>query len=509
MRVACVYVPELALQAVLRRDPERRNEPVALADGLGERARILAASPPARRAGVRPGLTTSQARAVSSGLIGSKKLVVVPQSAADTAAASAALADVGYAFAPRVHSEDCRLFLDVGELTRLFPEGERAIAQSIAAHAARVGLLVQVGIASSAAVARVAAQAAEIALVPPGNLETRAYLAPLRVETALEAGVPAELAGEVQEIGSRLPRWGITTLGAVAALPAGEVTVRLGRAGAWLHALAGGRAEELLSPRLPPSALEEGTELDYPLLEIEPLAFVLRGLRDRALARSSGRGLACAGLGLRLKLDPQGFDVREIPLSAPTRETATLLQLVRLDLERRPPPAPVVGLWALVLPARVRPSQLDLWRPAGPAPEKLAATVARLGALVGPENVGAPALVETFREEAVAQTRYDPGSKEDAVTDTSEQDPRLGFRRFRPPRPLEVLIDRDGPTALRGEHLAARVLVAAGPYRSTGEWWSEEVFSRDYWDVHASDGAVYRVHQERRSGSWFLDGYYD
>jgi len=27
--------------------------------------------------------------------------------------------------------------------------------------------------------------------------------------------------------------------------------------------------------------------------------------------------------------------------------------------------------------------------------------------------------------------------------------------------------------------------------------------------VHASDGAVYRLHQDRRDGRWFLDGYYD
>jgi protein ImuB len=508
MRLACVYVPQLALQAILRRDPERRGEPVALAEKPGERAAIVAASALARRAGVRPGMTAAQARAVASARLGAKNLVVIPQSPSDTAAAAAALSDVGYGFAPRVQSEGDRLFLEIGDLEQLYPQGERAVAQAIAAQAARVGLTAQVAIASSAAVARVAAQAIDIAVVPAGREGARAFLAPLSVETALAAGVPGELAPEAEVLGERLPRWGIRTLGAVAALPADEVTVRLGRAGTWLHALASGRAEEPFAPRLPPDALEEGTDLDYPIYEIEPLAFVLRGLLDRALARLQCRGLACASLGLRLKLDPKGFDVREIQLAAPSREAATLLQLVRLDLARRPPAAAVVGLTALVLPARVRPSQLDLWRPAGPAPEKLAATVARLGALVGPENVGAPALVDSYREEAVALQGYEPGGGADG-TAAGDAEPRLGFRRFRPPRPLEVLMDRDGPTALRAEQLVARVLVAAGPYRSSGEWWSEEVFSRDYWDVHASDGAVYRLHQERRSGAWFLDGYYD
>ena len=68
---------------------------------------------------------------------------------------------------------------------------------------------------------------------------------------------------------------------------------------------------------------------------------------------------------------------------------------------------------------------------------------------------------------------------------------------------------RQGPTALHGENITARVLLAAGPYRANGEWWSDECFSRDYWDVHASDGAVYRVHQDRHAGNWYLDGYYD
>ena len=82
-----------------------------------------------------------------------------------------------------------------------------------------------------------------------------------------------------------------------------------------------------------------------------------------------------------------------------------------------------------------------------------------------------------------------------------------------------MLLDREGPAAFRGRETTARVLIAAGPYRLSGEWWkegpstdpttTERGYSREYWDVHASDGAVYRVHQDRRDGRWYLDGYYD
>ena len=89
-------------------------------------------------------------------------------------------------------------------------------------------------------------------------------------------------------------------------------------------------------------------------------------------------------------------------------------------------------------------------------------------------------------------------------------DPRLTIRRRRPPEEIEMLLDREGPTAFRGRDTTARVLVAAGPYRLSGEWWREgEGFQGEYWDMHASDGAVYRVHQDRRDGRWYLDGYYD
>ena len=86
-----------------------------------------------------------------------------------------------------------------------------------------------------------------------------------------------------------------------------------------------------------------------------------------------------------------------------------------------------------------------------------------------------------------------------------------------------MLMGRDGPTALRGKQTTARVLIAAGPYRLSGEWWrpspdgdgdgdgdgAARGWAREYWDVHASDGAVYRLHRDGRSGRFFLDGYYD
>jgi protein ImuB len=495
MRLACVYVPQLALQAALRRCPEAHGTPAALLLTAGKnKPRVTELCAEARRAGVRPGMTAAQAAAACP------TLRLFTATAADAEAGAAALADVGYAFAPRVQREGERIFFAADDLKRLYPQGDHAIAQALQAHAARLGFGARVALAASKGAARVASRAHELAVVPDDRAGARAFLAPLPVHLLTDDG----------ELRAAFRRWGTRTAGAIAALPTDAVALRLGPSGAAVARLARGEDDESFHPQLPPDALEEAVELDYPIYEIEPLAFVLRGLTDRALARLSGRSLACAGLTLRLALDPRGLDVREVPLAAPTREAKTLVELIRLDLARRPPEAAVVGVHLVALPARVRATQLDILRPAGPAPDRLATTLARLCALVGPENVGAPAVVDSWREEAIAIKPYAPGGPLSAPLPSETP---LSLRHRRPPEEVEVLMGRAGPTALRGLETTARILVAAGPYRLSGEWWQETatggIWAREYWDVHASDGAIYRLHRDGRNGRFYLDGYYD
>jgi len=474
-------------------------------------------------------------------------LVLAPLSSADIPAAEAALSDLSFGFADRIEREPARAFFEVGDLSHLYPAGLGSLAEALRARAARVGLEIHVAIAASKGLGRVLARVRGSTVVESGQ-EAR-LLAPLPCRALGESLDPAT--------GETLARWGIRTLGQLASLPAEEVVLRLGPQGLALHRLARGDGHEPFFPQPPADAVEETLESEYALTELEPLAFLLRGLLDRLLARLACRSLACAGITLRLALESKGFDVRSVPLAAPTRENAPILQLVRLDLARRPPESPVVGVTVVALPARVRATQLDFLRPAGPRPDQLAATVSRLAALVGMENIGAPRLPNTWREEEIEVVPFSyeppaspsrrttdrakgttsgartspaagraaplqafavqPSSASEVVTDASSaHDPcQLTIRRFRPPQEVEVIWDREGPSALRHPSWAARILVAAGPYRVEGEWWhppsatERAPLSRDYWDVQASDGAIYRLHQERATRRWYLDGYYD
>jgi hypothetical protein len=52
------------------------------------------------------------------------------------------------------------------------------------------------------------------------------------------------------------------------------------------------------------------------------------------------------------------------------------------------------------------------------------------------------------------------------------------------------------------------VQAAAGPWRSSGHWWTDP-WDRDEWDVTLSDGATYRIFRERHADAWFIDGIVD
>jgi protein ImuB len=51
------------------------------------------------------------------------------------------------------------------------------------------------------------------------------------------------------------------------------------------------------------------------------------------------------------------------------------------------------------------------------------------------------------------------------------------------------------------------VLDLAGPWRTSGDWWTADAWQRDEWDIALSDGALYRIYCE--PAGWFVEGSYD
>lgn len=525
-RLACLVVPLFPLAARLRSEPELAREALAVFEGSGNGARLVAATRPARRAGLKPGQTLAQARTLLP------KLVARPRDPDCERSAQEALIEAVETVTPRVEDAGGGIaYADLAGLERRFPGDafEHQAGRALTEAAEAAGLPVKVGVAASKLAARVAADSpGSPTVVPPG--QEADFLAPL----------PLERLSPQSQAAATLARWGICSVGELARLPASEVASRLGKVGRELHATARGIDPQPLSPRPPPATFREGMSLEWPLVSLEPFLFVGRAALDRLCQRLEAQGLAAKSLELSLALEPDGCYERTVELPAPSRDAKTLLTLVRLELEARPPGAPVTGFRFSAHPDRPREAQLTLFGPAALSPDRLATTLARLFALLGPERVGSPRAAGGHRPERLALVDYSPPPPPPVRSQPPRGRGLLAVRVLRPPVPIEVITasapidmvaepDPDGPPPelfqlrllsieprLDGENarrpkvrVRGRVRVASGPWGLEEEWWSESPTRRDYWDVELAGGALYRVYRERASGEWFADGVYD
>jgi protein ImuB len=389
-----------------------------------------------------------------------------------------------------------------------------------------ISLPSRVGIAGSKLAARVAAELPKSpTVVAPGEEAT--FLAPLpltRLSPELEAA-------------AMLQRFGLTSIGDLAKLPESEIASRLGEVGRELHWAARGIDPRPLMPRPLPPEFREGMELEWPLVALEPFLFIANAALDRLSKRMEIQGFACKRLEFTLTLDPDGYDARGIDLPAPTRDVKTMLTLMRLDLEKTPPGAPVSGFSFVAHPDRPRRAQLSLFGPSAVSPEKLATTIAKLISILGDGRVGMPMTIDGHLPERYAINVFSPPPPPDVRRTPARARGLLAVRTFRPPIPIEVttreaegddvqiasirslaneISDPRPPTPNSRNRIEAgtkiditgTVRICSGPWRVEEGWWSDRPDIREYWDVELERGGVYRVF---RGGAteWFVDARYE
>ena len=99
---------------------------------------------------------------------------------------------------------------------------------------------------------------------------------------------------------------------------------------------------------------------------------------------------------------------------------------------------------------------------------------------------------------------------------------------FRPPLRAMVDASRGYPLQVSAwgssRSVYGKVVRLAGPWRKTGDWWRDDCWARDEWDVAVEtqtgvaagnqkrvnlSAVIYRIYRELRSGAWFVEGVYD
>jgi protein ImuB len=491
-RIACFFVPMFPLAARLRSEPELLNEALAIVEGSGNAAHVVAATRRARTKGIRPGLSLAQARSILPRLIARGRDSECERTAQE------ALFEVSETFSPRVEDAgEGVVYIDIDGVMRHYDD-ELHLAKSAMHAASKIGLPARVGIAASKLAARVAAELPKSPVIVEAGQESD-FLAPLPL-TRLSPQIDAA---------STLRRWGLTLIGQLANLPEAEVASRLGELGRELHYAARGIDPRPLIPRPLPPDFREGMELEWPLVALEPFLFIAHSALDRLAKRMELQGFACKRMELTMNLDPDGYAARAIELPAPTRDVKTMLTLLRLDLEKTPPGAPVTGFTVIAHPDRPRRAQLSLFGPAALSPEKLATTVARLVAMLGEDRVGMALATDGHLPERFGITGYAPPPPPDKRLEPKKSRGLLAVRVFRPPMPVEVLMRGTEITSVRGQgDVCGAVRTYSGPWRIESDWWTETPAAREYWDVELDGGAVYRLYQSE-SSEWFVDARYE
>lgn len=385
------------------------------------------------------------------------------------------------------------VLFNITGLNRIFGEPPR-IADEIAR---RTGVPAALAIASNADTARLAAWGlAGITLIPRGE------------ERRILSTLPINLLQASPEIAETLEQWGIRTLGQLGKLPPLGVTARLGTEGIRLWHLARGECDRLLKTARDPLRFSNEQELEYPLEMLEPLAFVLSQMLQDICERLKRASLAAVEIRLQLVLENEMVHARTLRFPLPISDAAALLKLLYLDLEKQPLNAPIVKVVLDAEPAQPRIEQHSLLQPTAPQPEKMELTIARIAAFVGAENIGTPALENSFRPDGFQMLPFRAVAASTGPSPVPEQ-PRAGLRRFRPPQVIQVQVSDGHPLRLHGATIQGVVSEHSGPWKTSGNWWSTNGWAREEWDVALATGTLLRIYYDLKICRWFLDGIYD
>jgi protein ImuB len=531
-RIACLFVPCFPVVAAIRAEPALAGQPLVILSDTAPARVVVDAAESARAQGIHPGMPEGQ-------LLAEPRSVICRVRVANLeTAAHHALLEVALEHSPRVEDGGHGIvYLDVAGLGGLFGD-EGQIGQRLHAVAATRGLAAQVGIAGTRAGALLAGRwTRDVTVIPPGR------------EPLMLAGAPLALLDLPAETADRFARWGLRTLGDLAALPSGSLFERLGEEGLVLQRAARGEDPRPLRPWQPPALLEEVQEIDGGVDTLEPVHAVLGSLVERICERLASRERVADRLEWICRLADGSEHGGQVAPAFPTRDAPAVSALLRAALEARPPRASVTGVLARAWPIHLPPSQEHLDTPARPSSRRLAETLARLAALVGAESLGIPAVVDTHRPDAIrveaftsptptrsrprprsarepetasaglpAGTRGDAGTGEElrsgeegemrqSVQSCSESTWTLALRRLRPPRRAAVTLVGGRPVHLRAEGCTGQIVASAGPWRSSGEWWTDSRWVRDEWDVELLDGTLCRLATDGRG--WSVEAIYD
>src|SRR5436190_20095738 len=328
---ACCWMPLFALRSELARRPELASHPVALvAPDTARTPRVWQVVPLARRAGVKPGMTVSQA----IGLCPALKLcepdpVHYDEQFARLVAALVTVSPVvepvelGRAYVGTDGLEG--LYGGPEEIVEMIKRGMRNAERGTDEESSLACSAFRVGWGRGKFVSWVAATRAkpgETVIVPVGG-EAK-FLASQRL-----AVLPLD-----PDTHRRLLQLGVKTLGALVALPEEAVVSQFGRAGRRLWRLAAGLVSEPVVGRVVPEPIVAALTFFTPVGDRDLLAHALDKLVDRALGDPRRSGWRVQVVRVHAELEHGASWLVAATLNDPSAARERIAAPLKTQLER-------------------------------------------------------------------------------------------------------------------------------------------------------------------------------
>ena len=341
-----------------------------------------------------------------------------------------------------------------------------------------------------------------------------------------------------------LKRWGINTAGAFLALGKDQLAERLGPAIVEVFDRLSTQSIRPLKIASPPETFAEEIEFEKEIETLEPLLFILRRFVEQLSRRIELLYLVVAELHLKLGLTSGATYERAFTIPSPTGNAETLFRVLHTHLETVRTDAPIMTLRLSAKPGRSESHQFGLFETTLRNPNQFAETLARLTALCGSDRVGTPAAEQTHRPDTFqmkppdftipkglrpsaqgceggqsGSDRATLGSRRRVSTtlkglrhgceigksgsDRASRIPHSAFgnqfpsglplRRFRPPLPARIEIRERHPVLIRSAVFNGVIADVHGPFLSSGNWWENNRWWREEWDIQTADGNLYRI----------------
>ena len=430
MSFAAIYIPEFPVVAWQCSSPALRAHACAVLEGVVPQEKVISLCSKAKAAGIEHGMSKVQAEAGGTAQFRLRQVE-------EEKTAFALAVEIAERFSPRVeaiasplnayadaHRLAVLLLLDSSGTGTLFGSAE-SYARKLYQELRAAGFPNGVGSAPNAAAALMLARSGE-----------KVVCADRDSMCGKLARLPVSLLPCEAKTLAVFDRWGIRTLGNLAALPEDALVSRVGQQGRRLQQLARGEADHLLVPEEPTFALSETTVLDSPLELLDSLLFILSPMLEAILRKAMEHAYALRSVRLTLQLErgqPHSLAVRP---ATPTQNREVLLKLLNLELQAHPSQSGIVTVTLDAEPTEPQRAQRGLFQTQFPEPDRLELLLARLRSIAGEDNVGSPQLQDSHGEDAFTMAPFHP-----SLHGTREQEPlpsRLAVRMFRPPQPVRV-----------------------------------------------------------------------